>query len=82
MHEPSIRETRLRPQYADEYPGIIPGVWLPAAEIARKLVERNHARRRQQRYTRTFDPRHFEFRGAELPARAPASRTRATDAPR
>ncbi len=80
MSDPAIRETRLRPQYAGDYPGITPGVWLPAADVARMLVERNHARRRQQLYTRTFDPRHFEFRGADPSPRTPDTRSRATDA--
>jgi hypothetical protein len=35
-------------------------------ELAERLVERTYSRRRQQLYTRTFDPRHFEFRGEEL----------------
>jgi hypothetical protein len=74
------REARLRPQHAEEYPGIEPGVWIPAGELAIKLVEHTHARRRLSLYTRTFDPRHFEFRGGEPAGIRPATaRSRATD---
>jgi hypothetical protein len=72
-----VREARLKPQYADEYPGIAPNVWMPAKELARNLVARVHARRKEGRYTRTFDPTHFEFRGDGAPRRRP--RTRSTD---
>lgn len=75
----TIREARLRPEFADEYPGILPDVWMPATELAQKLVERAHARRREGRYTRTFDPTHFEFRGGPAGARARGARTRKTD---
>ena len=70
-----VREARLKPQYADEYPGIAPNVWMPAKELARNLVARVHARRKEGRYTRTFDPTHFEFRGDGGPRRRPRSRS-------
>jgi hypothetical protein len=80
MSESQPREARLRPQFAQEYPGIEAGVWLSAAELAIKLVEHTHARRRLSLYTRTFDPRHFEFRGGEPVGSRPATaRTRTTD---
>ena len=75
------REARLRTEFAKEYPEIEPDAWMSAKELAGKLVERSHARRRLSLYTRTFDPRHFEFRGGE-PPRPPGKgrrRTRATD---
>ena len=34
----SIREARLRPEYAALYPGIRPGVWLPATVIGQQLL--------------------------------------------
>ena len=75
----TIREARLKPEFAAEYPGITPDVWMPATELAQKLVQRAHARRREGRYTRTFDPTHFEFRGGLTGTRARGTRTRKTD---
>ena len=75
----SVREARLKGEYADEYPGLTPDVWIPATELARKLIERSHARRREGRHTRTFDPTHFEFRGGSTGARPRGSHTRKTD---
>jgi hypothetical protein len=72
------REARLKEVYAAEYPGIPPEVWMPVAELAAKLVERVRARRREGRFTRTFDPTHFEFRGGP-PRRTTMKRTRSTD---
>lgn len=79
--QPPPRQVRLRVEFAKEYPEIEPGAWMSARELAGKLVERTHARRRLSLYARTFDPRHFEFLGGE-PPRPPSKRgvrTRATD---
>ena len=73
------REARLRPQFAAEYPGISPNVWMPAGELAESLVARVHARRKEGLYTRTFDPTHFEFRGGDAEPRHPRRRSRSTD---
>jgi hypothetical protein len=78
----SVREARLKADCAEEYPGLIPGVWIPATELAQKLIERSHSRRREGRHTRTFDPTHFEFRGGSESPRRRSSRTRKTDRPR
>ena len=78
----SAREARLKAEYAEEYPGLTPGVWIPATELAQKLIERAHARRREGRHTRTFDPTHFEFRGGSEKPRRRGARTRKTDPPR
>jgi hypothetical protein len=75
----SVREARLKPEYAGEYPGIAPDIWMPTSEFAERLLERVWARRRAGQYTRTFDPTHFEFRGGDTGPRPPNSRTRATD---
>ena len=75
----NVREARLKPQYAAEYPGITPGVWMSASELAGKLVDRVHSRRKEGRFTRTFDPTHFDFRGGDLRARGRGHRTRSTD---
>jgi hypothetical protein len=79
MDEPKPREVQLRPEYAAEYPGIEAGVWQSAAELAQRLVEHTHARRRLGLYTRTFDPRHFEFRGGVSGLRPATARTRSSD---
>lgn len=73
----TAREARLKPDYAAEYPEISPDTWMSARELAKQLVARVHARRRQGLYTRTFDPTHFEFRGDGPPRRSP--HTRSTD---
>jgi len=74
-----IREARLKKEFAAEYPGIPLEVWIPVAELARKLVERHQNGRKAGRFTRTFDPTHFEFRGGASDRRARGSRTRTTD---
>src|SRR3954465_1987798 len=73
------REARLKEAYASEYPGIAPEIWMPVAELARKLVERHQQGRRMGRFTRTFDPTHFEFRGGPDQPRSHHARTRSTD---
>ena len=75
------REVYLRPQYARLYPSLVPDKWVPASQWAAAIVSRAQEARAQGRYQRTFDPRHFEFRGG-LPPRSPGAqhlRTRAED---
>ena len=74
-----VREARLKEEYAGEYPEIPPGVWMRVSDVARSLVDRARTRRREGRFTRTFDPNHFEFRGGPNAPRLPAARTRSTD---
>jgi hypothetical protein len=75
----TVREVKLKAEYAAEYPGISPDVWMPARELAKNLVARVHARRKEGLYTRTFDPTHFEFRGGDGASRTPLHRSRSTD---
>ena len=77
----NVREVKLKAEYAAEYPGIPPDVWMPARELANNLVARVHARRKEGLYTRTFDPTHFEFRGGDAEPRPPRHRSRSTDRP-
>lgn len=71
----SLREVRLRAEFAGEYPELQAEVWMRSGELAERLVNRSHARRRQGLFTRTFDPRHFQYRGGDLhPARSAAGR--------
>jgi len=74
-----VREARLKEEYAEEYPEITPGVWMRVSDVARSLVDRARTRRREGRFTRTFDPTHFEFRGGPKAPRSPGARTRTTD---
>jgi hypothetical protein len=74
------REVRLRPEFAALYP-TIPAGWLPAPQLAEAIVLRAQESRSLGIHRRTFDPRHFEFRGGAGP-REPAqrdARTRAGD---
>jgi hypothetical protein len=65
----TVREARLRPEFADRYPGVEPGVWFTAATLA------EHLDFRRSRDTgeplpngpRPLVPEHFEFRGGEKP---------------
>jgi hypothetical protein len=34
----NIREARLKPEYAALYPGVQPGVWMPASAIGQQLL--------------------------------------------
>ena len=34
-----MREARLRPEYGELYPELVPGQWEPAARIAARLAE-------------------------------------------
>ena len=74
-----VREARLKPEYAGEYPSMPADVWMPAIELAPFLLQRTRVRRQEGRYIRTFDPTHFEFRGGDSGPRPRISRTRSTD---
>jgi hypothetical protein len=81
MHEAGPREVRLRREFAGRYPEIPAGTWLPSARWAEAIVVRAREARHRGEHIRTFDPRHFDFRGG-APARPPAERhlrTRAED---
>jgi hypothetical protein len=62
---PPVREARLRPEFADLYPGVEPGVWYTAATLAEHLLGRM-VRQEDAEATvpeRILDDTHFEFRG-------------------
>ena len=65
-----VREARLRPAFASEYPGLAPGVWYIAATVASAL------RLAKEPCLRLSDE-HFEFRGGftTRAAEARAART-------
>lgn len=64
MNDPRVREARLLPDFADQYPGIDPGVWFTAATLAEHLDRR---RGENDPAPRVLSPEHFEFRGGERP---------------
>ncbi len=62
------REVRLRPEFAEIYPGLPAGQWVPASSWAEVIVARAQEARLLSIHRRTFDPGHFDFRGG-APAR-------------
>ena len=61
----TLREARLRPEFAELYPGIEPDVWYTAATLAEHLLARflRHDLSDRTVPPRVLDPEHFEFRG-------------------
>jgi hypothetical protein len=67
-----LREARLRPEFARNYPYLRPGVWELAAVLSDRVVA-NILGRPDGRFIsreRALDPQHFEFRGSEARPRA------------
>ena len=65
--KPSVREARLRPEFADTYTGIEPDTWFSAAGLAELLITRllREGISGEELPQRVLDPAHFEFRGGE-----------------
>jgi hypothetical protein len=60
----SVREARLKPEWANLYPGILPGVWGVAAELVPQVLRHRLQDRPTWEFTRRIlDEEHFEFRG-------------------
>ena len=66
------RGVRLRAEFAGDYPELKADTWMWSRELAERLVKRSHDRKRQGLFTRTFDPRHFQFRDGDSHAARPA----------
>ena len=75
----NIREARLRPEYASLYPGVEPGVWLPATTVGQKLLLWHLATSVTPQGERLMAEEHFEFRGGPGTANRNGARTRASD---
>jgi hypothetical protein len=73
-----MREARLRPEFADQYPELTPGQWEPAARIAEVVLARYLLQRMTDAPGDRLDENHFEFRGGAGPDRV-ESRERAAD---
>jgi len=60
----AVREARLRPEWADLYPGVRPEVWHVAAELLPQVLRQRLQGQRNWEFTRRIllDD-HFEFRG-------------------
>jgi len=59
-----MREARLRPEFADLYPGLTPGRWEPASRIAEAvLANMLLAQMGEAPQQVRLDEAHFEFRG-------------------
>ncbi|MBA3659288.1 MAG: hypothetical protein H0W67_06795 [Gemmatimonadales bacterium] len=76
----TIREARLRLEFAKLYPGLQADLWQPASQIGRQLLLYHLVTPTQPLGERVMDEAHFEFRGGGR--REPATvgaRTRAND---
>ena len=59
-----IREARLRPEFADLYQGLTPGMWYAAATVAEFLITRAATLHGpDEAPQRRLSTEHFEFRG-------------------
>lgn len=60
----AVREARLRPEWADLYPGVRPEVWHVAAELVPRVLRLRLQSQRTWEFTRRILVEdHFEFRG-------------------
>ena len=75
-----MREARLRPEYADLYPELVPGQWEPAARIAEVVLARYLLQQMADgQPERTLNETHFEFRGGAGVEPVAGPRRRAAD---
>ena len=59
-----VREARLRPEWADLYPGITPNVWQVAAQLVPMVLRHRIQGRTSWEFAeRILINEHFEFRG-------------------
>ena len=73
------RQARLKPQFADLYPGVVAGEWVPAWLLAEQLM-RSAEQRGDHGPGRVCDPAHCEFRGGgKRPHELRGLKTRAAD---
>lgn len=78
-----MREARLKPEFADHYPGVPAGEWQSVGALLDRLVAQFLLARERSGAVlqgRLLDEEHFEFRGAaDRPPDRPEGRTRRTD---
>ena len=59
-----IRQARLKPQFADDYPEVEPDTWVPVESLVQDLLAAlRRSRPNPVREVRLLDNTHFEFRG-------------------
>ena len=59
-----LREARLREKFANLYPGLVAGLWLPAAEVAEHIASVvRHRWRPSGARGRLMTNEHFDFTG-------------------
>ena len=74
---PSMRQARLKPEFANLYPPLEAGEWIPAAVAsARMLLWQTRQPGAAGLAQRTLDPQHFDFRGG--PEAGDSTRTTGT----
>ena len=76
-----IRLVRLRPEFADLYPGLDPGVWETATELGARLLAQ-HVVQPSPGFmlsNRLLSDKHFEFQGGDPRGSASWKRSRLTD---
>lgn len=59
----SRREARLRPEFAELYPGLRPDVWYSAAWLSARQLARTRCDGAAASIADILSGRHFEFRG-------------------
>ena len=78
------REARLRKQYAELYPGIEPGVWIPVERLLSDITDLIHKDRSRSGVItgkRLLREEHFDYRGVSArPTGLPEGSTRLSDA--
>jgi hypothetical protein len=63
----AVREARLRPEWADWYPGLEPGVWIVAAQLVPLVLRHRMQGQHSWEFTRRIlVDDHFEFRGGRV----------------
>lgn len=76
----SIREGLLKAEFADWYPGLRPGVWYPAAQLADIVLKQlRDGAPRWKPEGRVPSDAHFQFRGGDIQVRQ-RQRSRRLDA--
>ena len=76
-----IRLVRLRPEFADLYPGLDPGVWETATDLAARLLAQHVVQPSPvfMLSDRILPEQHFEFQGGAAARALPWNRSRLAD---
>jgi hypothetical protein len=76
----SIREARLRPEFAYLYPNLVAGEWQAASDVgAKMLLWQLRSGRPPRLGERLLTEKHFEFRGGRERGGPTPLRTRSSD---